>query len=87
MPTKAELEYELPILRAELASIRGDKDVPDTHDTTTIQGTKNLNAVWGLTEVAQLYRTPVRDLVSEREAAAHLQARKRLPDAWGEELR
>jgi hypothetical protein len=68
--------------------VSADEDVPNTHDTATIQGVHNLRAVWGLTEVAQLYRAPVTDLVSEREAAeiARLQARKPLPDAWGEEL-
>jgi hypothetical protein len=68
--------------------IRNDEDVPDVHDTATIQGIENLNTVWGLTEVAQMYRTPVADLVSEREAAeiAQLQARKPLPDEWGNEL-
>lgn len=66
----------------------GDDDVPDVHDTVTIQGIKNLNTVWGLVEVAQLYRTPVADLVSPNEAAeiARLQARQPLPDGWGEEL-
>jgi hypothetical protein len=68
--------------------IRDDEDVADVHDTATIEGIKNLNTVWGLTEVAQLYRTPVTELVSEREAAeiAQLQARKPLPDGWGEEV-
>ena len=82
MPTKAELESEVALLRAKLAA------VPDTHDTATIQGIENLNAVWGLTEVAQLYRTPVSDLVSEDEVAeiARLQARSSLPDSWAEEL-
>lgn len=67
---------------------RNDEDVPDVHDTATIQGIENLNTVWGLTEIAQLYRTPVADLVSEREATeiAQLQARKPLPDGWGQEL-
>lgn len=66
----------------------GDDGVPDVHDTVTIQGITNLSTVWGLVEVAQLYRTPVADLVSENEAAeiARLQARKPLPDGWGEEL-
>lgn len=66
----------------------GDEDAPDLHDTVTIQGIKNLNIVSGLIEVAQLYRTPVADLVSANEAAeiARLQARKPLPDGWGEEL-
>jgi len=49
--------------------VSADKNVPNTHDAATIQGTQNLKAVWGLTEVAKLYRTPVADLVSEREAA------------------
>jgi hypothetical protein len=68
--------------------IRDDEDVADVHDTATIQGIENLNTVWGLTEVAQLYRTPVAELVSEREAAeiAQLQARKPLPDGWGGEV-
>src|SRR5947209_1990021 len=60
----------------------------DTHDTETIKGIRNLNMVWGLTEVAQLYRTPVAELVSEHEAAeiARLQARDPLPEGWPEEL-
>lgn len=67
---------------------RDGEDVPDAHDTVTIQGIENLNTVLGLSEVAQLYRTPVADLVSEREATkiAQLQARKPLPVGWGEEL-
>ena len=76
-----------PSRRNERDSGRDD-EVPDVHDTATIQGIKNLNTVWGLVEVAQLYRTPVAELVSPNEAAeiARLQAREPLPDGWGEEL-
>jgi hypothetical protein len=64
------------------------KQPPDAHDTVTIQGIKNLNVVWGLIEVAQLYRTPVSDLVSEEEAAeiARLQARDPSPETWADDV-
>jgi hypothetical protein len=65
-----------------------DEDVADVDDTATTQWIENLNTVWGLTEVAQLYRTPVAELVSEREAAeiAQLRARKPVPEGWAEEV-
>jgi len=68
--------------------ISDDEDVADVHDTETIRGIENLKTVWGLTEVAQLYRTPVAELVSQREASeiAQLQAREPLPDGWAEEV-
>jgi len=74
--------------RGETQESGRDDDVPDAHDTVTIQGTRNLNTVWGLVEVAQLYRTPVVDLVSANETAeiAQLQSRKPLPDGWHEEV-
>lgn len=58
------------------------------HDTDTIEGIENLNKIWGLSEVAQLYRTPLADLVSDAEAAEieSLQARRPLPDGWAEQL-
>jgi len=68
--------------------IGGDEDVPDIHDTATIRDINNLKKVWGLTECAQLFRTPVADLVSEREAGeiAQLQTTRPLSDNWHEDL-
>jgi hypothetical protein len=60
----------------------------DIHDTVTIMGIENLQTVWGLTEIAQLYRTPVADLVSVAEAAviAQLQARYPRPEKWAHDV-
>jgi hypothetical protein len=60
----------------------------DVSDPGVIDRIETLEIVWGLTEIAQLYRTPVADLVSEEEAAqiARLQCRKPLPEKWGEEV-
>jgi hypothetical protein len=87
-PEAIRLMAPAPELDRRSDDIGSDQDVPDAHDTATIQGTMNLNAVWGLTEVAQLYRTSVSDLVSEDEAAeiVRLQARNPLPNSWAEEL-
>jgi hypothetical protein len=60
----------------------------DAHDTVTIMGIENLEKVWGIPEVAQLYRTKVADLVSAEEAAeiTRIQKLNPLPENWVLEL-
>ena len=53
-------------------------------DPGVIDGIETLEMVWGLTEICQLYRTPVTDLVSGEEAnqIAELQSRSPVPENW-----
>jgi hypothetical protein len=70
------------------------KQARDAHDTVAIQGIsiENLEKVWGIPEVAQLYRTKVTDLVSAEEAAEITRIQNRIqklnpsPKNWELEL-
>jgi hypothetical protein len=61
---------------------------PNNSDPGVIDRLETLGNVWGLTEIAQLYRTPVADLVSHEEATAiaQLQDRKPSPDNWSQDV-
>jgi len=63
---------------------RDGNDGPEVHDPGVIDRIETLQMTWGLSEIAQLYRTPVKTLVSVGEAdrIAELQHRKPLPDSW-----
>jgi len=63
---------------------RNGNDDLDVSDPGVIDRIETLEKVWGLAEIAQLYRTPVVDLVSEEEAThiAQLRSRKPLPEDW-----
>jgi hypothetical protein len=57
---------------------------PNASDPGEIDRIETLQYVWGLTEVAQLYRTPIASLVSKEEALriANLQSRLPRPENW-----
>jgi hypothetical protein len=85
--SKVELTPEaIRLMAPQTDEIRknGNDDL-EVSDPGVIDRIETLEKYWGLTEIAQLYRTPVADIVSEEEAfqIVQLQSRKPLPEDWG----
>ena len=85
--SKVELTPEAIRLMAPQEGGNGNDHLA-VSDPGVIDRIETLEKFWGLVEIAQLYRTPLANLVSEEEATeiARLQSRKPLPEEWGRDV-
>jgi hypothetical protein len=82
--SKVELTPEAIRLTAPREDQRQPGHPNGISDPGVIDRIETLERVWGLTEIAALYRVPVADLVSETEKTeiVKLQSREPLPEQW-----